>query len=337
MGSFWYTYKFKLNCFFIVVLLCIFIPSFVWSAGFQEEKLFDSEFYSPQELRTMIEQHNQEIRILDDKILSLKKEIDWVILRINQVEDSGRTATSNQKASISRKEKQIQSLQKSRNRLESLVKYYSSMLGRANKAADLEEIYNKKTSSPELKKTPVLQKKKATGKRHAPATASAPPLVQKKILSVKTGSKRYGRISKAELQLAIDRSGIGDWIEIVGTGTCLKLETTLPILFATGSAKIADEYKSFFNTLAEFIKPYDVKVLVTGYTDKIPIKNTTYPSNFELGATRAANIVHLFVSNGLKPAIFKIESTGSNRFAAKQISKQKALERRAEVTVIFSG
>jgi chemotaxis protein MotB len=36
-------------------------------------------------------------------------------------------------------------------------------------------------------------------------------------------------------------------------------------------------------------------------------------------------------------SIFRIESTGKYRFAAKGMSKQKTLERRAEVTVIFSG
>ncbi len=80
-----------------------------------------------------------------------------------------------------------------------------------------------------------------------------------------------------------------------------------------------------------------MKILVNGYADTVPIKNKKYPSNFELGATRAANIVHHLVGHGLKPSIFKIESTGKYRFASKGMSKQKTLERRAEVTVIFSG
>ena len=45
------------------------------------------------------------------------------------------------------------------------------------------------------------------------------------------------------------------------------------------------------------------------------------------------NIVHRLVGHGLKPSIFRIESTGKYRFAAKGMSKQKTLERRgAEVT-----
>jgi hypothetical protein len=48
------------------------------------------------------------------------------------------------------------------------------------------------------------------------------------------------------------------------------------------------------------------------------------------------NIVHQLVGHGLKPSIFRIESTGKYRFAAKGMSKQKTLERRAEVTVFLS-
>jgi chemotaxis protein MotB len=115
------------------------------------------------------------------------------------------------------------------------------------------------------------------------------------------------------------------------------MKTTLPILFSSGSATVAREYKLFLKKLAAFLKPYDVKVLVNGYADTVPIKSKKYPSNFELGAARAANIVHQLVRSGLKPAVFKIASPGEYRFAAKEMSKQKSFERRAEVTVIFSG
>ena len=139
------------------------------------------------------------------------------------------------------------------------------------------------------------------------------------------------------MQAANEKVGLQDWVEIVGSGTCLRLETTLPILFPTGSAVIAGEYKPFFRKLAELLKPYDVKILVNGYTDTVPIHNKKYPSNFELGSNRASNVIHQLVAYGLKPSIFKIESTGEYRFAAKKSSTQRAFERRAEVTVIFAG
>jgi len=48
MGSKWYQNKLKTSVALILIIFSVFlIPSFIWSAGFQEEKLFDGDFYSP--------------------------------------------------------------------------------------------------------------------------------------------------------------------------------------------------------------------------------------------------------------------------------------------------
>ena len=321
MGSFLINNKFKVYVPLILIILCLFFPSIIWSAGYQEQKLFDGDFYSSEDLREKIEAHTQEIQVIEDQIKALETDIDWLVLKINQIQDSGRTASSKLKKSISKKEKMINTLLKSKTRLESLVMYYSETL-ESGKKQDLGKILRKKTSSRKIQKEPAVQNEAK---------------INVESISPEKKSSEYAEINKTQLQTAVNQAALGDWVEIIGTGTCLRIETTLPILFPTGSAKVANEYKSFFKKLAQFLKSYDVKIFVNGYADTVPIKNKKYPSNFELGATRAANIVHQFVSNGLKPSIFKIESTGKHRFAAKGMSKQKSLERKAEVTVIFSG
>ena len=296
----------------------------IWSAGYQEEKLFDGDFYSSEDLRKKVENHTNEIQTLDNQIKSLETDIDWLVLKINQMQDSGRTAPASLKESIVKKEKKVATLQKTKNRLEYLVQFYSAYSD-APKEKTLEEIVKFK-KVPVQKKEPSIKVENISPIKSIPMSETQPG-----------DPDLFNGISKTQLQTAITQAGLNDWVEIVGTGTCLRLETTLPILFPTGSATLATEYKTFFKKLAEFLKPYDVKILVNGYADTVPIKNKKYPSNFELGATRAANIVHQFVDYGLKPSIFRIESTGKYRFAAKEASKQKTLERRAEVTVIFSG
>lgn len=327
MGSLLIHNKLKISISFILFAVCIFACSISWSAGYQEEKLFDGDFYSSEDLRRKVQNRNKEVQVLAKEIKALETDVDWLVLKINQIQDSGRTAESTLKKSITSKEKKITTLLKSKNRLESLAQYYSSMLD-TKKEQELKEILRKKilTAQKEVKirvEEIIPKRLVQTSKPVSPALAQVPV--------------QGNGISKAKLQAAITQAGLNDWLDIIGTGTCLKIQTTLPILFPTGSAKVANEYKSFFKKLADFLKPYDVKVLVNGYADTVPIKNKKYPSNFELGATRAANIVHQFVQNGLKPSIFKIESTGKYRFAAKGMSKLKTLERRAEVTVIFSG
>lgn len=144
-------------------------------------------------------------------------------------------------------------------------------------------------------------------------------------------------LNKAALVRHIKKENLEDWVRVVENGPCLKLDTTLPILFSTGSAEVADEYKPFFERFARFLDSYDVRVQVNGYTDSDPINTEKYPTNFELGAARAANVVHELVKNGLKPSIFHIGSTAEHRFQAAGRSDMKSMERKAEVTVIFTS
>lgn len=337
----------------IIVLFAAFLLSGaslpVWSAGgYQEEKLFDGDFYTSEEFEKKVEAHQKEIQTLSAQIKALESDIDWLVLKINQIQDSGRTPQTELKQSISAKEKKIVNLLKTKNRLEYLVQYYSAQLD-PQREQTLKEILERSLYG--LKSSEAVLEKEQTEIRSNSITAqkeivqSAMPAVQDSApaVPVDRGMQPIGYredsedITKEQLQEAVSKAGLSDWVEINGSGTCLRLETTLPILFPTGSAKIADEYKPFLDQFADFLKPYDVKILVNGYADTVPIHNEKYPSNFELGATRAANIVHQFVRSGLKPSIFRIESTGEYRFAAKGMSQQKTLERRAEVTVIFSG
>ena len=340
--------RLKMSILSVLFILFVLTPSLIWSAGFQEEKLFDGDFYTSEELTKKIEIHNKQIQTIDKQIKAFETDIDWLVLKINQIQDSNRTAGINLKKSITSKEKIIKTLLKSKNRLEYLVEYYSSRLD-PEREHNLEEILRKALSSHKINKLPVEQPVERIGeqKNAKIEVKNITPKKSKEIIpkakakpdaqTVLSQNKNNDSISKTQLQNAVNSAGLNDWVEINGTGTCLRIETTLPILFPTGSAKVANEYKSFFERLAQFLKPYDVKVLVNGYADTVPIHNEKYPSNFELGATRAANIVHQLVGHGLKPSIFRIESTGKYRFAAKGMSKQKTLERRAEVTVIFSG
>ena len=330
MGSFAITNKLKAIVSSILFILFFFTPSLVLCAGFQEEKLFDGDFYSSEELREKIEIHNNEIQILANQIKSLETEVDWMVLKINQIQDSGRKANSNLKKSITIKEKKISHLSKTKERLESLVQHYSFLLEPEKK----QNLSQAQKANIEIKN---ITPGKIIPKHKSDSNAKSGAKLEQALSRAEQNQTVNQVISKSQLQTAINKAGLNDWVEINGTQTCLRIETTLPILFPTGSAKVASEYKSFFQKLAQFLKPYDVKVLVNGYADAVPIHNEKYPSNFELGATRAANIVHQLVDHGLKPSIFQIESTGKYRFAAKGMSKHKTLERRAQVTVVFSG
>ncbi len=300
----------------VSVFMIIFFSQSV-AAGYYEEKLIHTDAYSTMELKSILEDYQIKASVLDAQIAEIKKDIDWLILKINRIQDAGKKAPHGLKESVSVKEQKVITLLKEKSRLEKVLSHYK-------KEFDL----RKKIESDKIlaAKTP-----KQKGASETITTKKISPEASKSIIDPSN------TIKKSQIEAAVKKAGLGDWVEVNGDDTCLRIETTLPILFSSGSAKVSKEYQSFFKKLASFLKPYDVKVLVNGYADTLPIHTKQYPSNFELGATRAANIIHTLVKHGLKPSIFKIETTGEYRFAAKEPSKQKSFQRRAQVTVIFTG
>ncbi len=79
------------------------------------------------------------------------------------------------------------------------------------------------------------------------------------------------------------------------------------LFFASGSAEVGAGGRAALNQLAEIIEeisqriPDDVAwvLQVEGHTDSRPIATARFPSNWELSAARATNIVHYLIDNGV--------------------------------------
>nr|WP_319395231.1 OmpA family protein [uncultured Desulfobacter sp.] len=266
----------------------------------------DPETYSISELERVLEGYRNQLSVLNEQIQDTRKDLDWLIIKINRIVDSGRRVPKLLHESVESKEKKISQLERQKKHLSITVENYKKMHDR-KKNGETKQIQIQASSIPEL-------------------NDSAEKTVQSNVPA-----------QLPDIAQAVKEAGLGDWVDVLADGSCAKINNTLPILFSSGSAALAREYKSFLKKLALFLKPYDVKVYVNGYADPDPIHTPKYPSNFELGASRAANVVHEMVKYGLKPDIFKIGSTGEHRFAAKMESPTKNFQRRAQLTVVFSG
>ncbi|MCW8906253.1 MAG: peptidoglycan -binding protein [Sedimenticola sp.] len=79
------------------------------------------------------------------------------------------------------------------------------------------------------------------------------------------------------------------------------------LLFASGSARLGDEGKQQLGKLAGTLKsvadriPVDIQWIlrVDGHTDRIPINNERFPSNWELSTARAVSVVRYLASQGI--------------------------------------
>lgn len=167
--------------------------------------------------------------------------------------------------------------------------------------------------------------------RHEALVKSAPPI------SIKKGKKEKIPGLEKNLSKKILESGLSDWVELNPHVSPLRVENRLPVLFSSGSAAIAKGYEPFIRKIATLVKGYDVRIVIDGYADTDPINTKEYASNFELGAARAAAIVHALVKNGIKPSVFKIGSTGEYRLDSHRVSEWKNLQRHVNIAIFFVG
>jgi len=155
--------------------------------------------------------------------------------------------------------------------------------------------------------------------------------------NIQNSNDYYRNHSQAKLIDQIKKSDIFHWFELIPEQHSVKLRTTRPIFFTSGSAVVAREYEIFLKKISSFVKKYNVWIMVSGFTDKDPIGTKQFPSNFELGAIRAANVVHLLINYGVNPSVFKVVSTGEYRFGERPVSSQKEVERYVDLEILFKG
>jgi len=114
-----------------------------------------------------------------------------------------------------------------------------------------------------------------------------------------------GQVRRA-LQGLID---VGD-VRIRETPRWLEVEINTDILFESGVAKVSDDAVPVVERLAGILRPFPNPIRVEGHTDDVPIRTAVFPSNWELSAGRAANVVQLLTRAGVEPTRMEIIGLG---------------------------
>ncbi len=102
------------------------------------------------------------------------------------------------------------------------------------------------------------------------------------------------------------RRSLGEMIELENIRVrespfWLELEVETDILFPSGSATVSSGARPVLSQIAEILDPFPNPIRVEGHTDNVPIATAAFPSNWELSAARAANVVRLFQDVGIAP------------------------------------
>jgi len=96
----------------------------------------------------------------------------------------------------------------------------------------------------------------------------------------------------------------------------LEIEINTDILFPSGSGGFSSSAEPILDKLAEVLKPFPNPIRVEGHTDDRPIHTSSFPSNWELSAARAASVVHQFTKQGIDP--LRLEIVGFGEFHPRQ-------------------
>lgn len=114
------------------------------------------------------------------------------------------------------------------------------------------------------------------------------------------------------------------------------------ILYKSGSADLQHSMTPFLKEMAQLIREMnyaDILIEVEGHTDDVPIQTMKFPSNWELSASRATNVVRFFMQQGIKKSKLKASGFADSRpklpniVGGKPNLKNRAANRRVKVSV----
>ena len=108
------------------------------------------------------------------------------------------------------------------------------------------------------------------------------------------------------------------------------------LLFESASASIREEAIAVLSSIASVIKTINNEVVIEGYTDNIPIKNSKYPSNWELSTARAVSVLMYFLDrHHMNPSRFSASGYGEYRSIASNTTPEgRAKNRRVDIIFV---
>ena len=87
-------------------------------------------------------------------------------------------------------------------------------------------------------------------------------------------------------------------VRVLETSRGVSIEINDSILFSPGQALLQPPLAKAMQSVAEVLVASDFPITIEGHTDDLPIKNTQFPSNWELSAVRATTVLRLFADAG---------------------------------------
>lgn len=124
-------------------------------------------------------------------------------------------------------------------------------------------------------------------------------------------------------------------VRVTQTSRGVAIEINASLLFAQGDAKLNADSTQALKAIATVLKEDNHAIQVEGFTDNLPIKNATFPSNWELSAVRAGAVARLFMENGVSENRMTAVGQGPKTpVSSNETNEGRARNRRVTVTIL---
>jgi len=142
-----------------------------------------------------------------------------------------------------------------------------------------------------------------------------------------------------EIEVYVEDVGLQEKAELAMTAEGLAIRLNEEALFPLGSADIDRSSRPLLDRIGEVIAAVDVPVRIEGHTDDLPIRTARFPSNWELSAARAVNVLRYLHRRFDIPAE-RLSAVGYGRYRPRvpnDTPAHRQKNRRVEIILLDAG
>lgn len=170
------------------------------------------------------------------------------------------------------------------------------------------------------------------------------PLIEKNSINAqtkkqqdkKTISNKQANKNKLQEQLTktIKELGLHNAVDMKVTLGYAQLEIQDKILFRSSEANLLSDGQILLKKLAPLLAQSLGLIFIEGHTDNRPIKTKQFPSNWELGATRATNVLHYLATQDIDTSRLRaISSAATKPISDNSTSEGREKNRRVSIMI----
>lgn len=136
----------------------------------------------------------------------------------------------------------------------------------------------------------------------------------------------------------IEQNGLQDQISTQMSEDGLMVSIREKALFPSGSAELTPQAQGIASAVANLLASINEQVVISGHTDNMPIHNAQYPTNWDLSAARALNVMKYLLSiSNMDPQRFSAVGYGEYRPVADNSTEEgRTKNRRVEILIARS-